>query len=63
MKLLQFAIESIVDANSSQGLISGSGKIDYVAAEQHGRAIRSDAIVKLIETVKSLFAKTVASYR
>ena len=44
MKLFQFAVASIVDANTGNGLLHSGGRIDYTAAEHHGRAIRAKTV-------------------
>ncbi len=63
MKLLQFAIESIIDAHPSQSLIDNTGRIDYVAAERRGRVLRAHSASTLISKGKSLLDKAISAYR
>ena len=53
MKKLQFAIASIVDANTGNGLVHSSVSRDYVAAERNGRKIRAKSVMALLAVIKS----------
>jgi uncharacterized protein YjiS (DUF1127 family) len=63
MSYFQFAIASIVDANTGHGLVHSGGKIDYAAAASHGRKIRAKSIIALFEVVRGRLAKVIASMR
>lgn len=63
MSSFQFAIASIVDANTGNGLLHGSASRDYASAERHGRKIRSKSIAALFATVKSSLVAGIDSYR
>jgi len=63
MKLLQFAVASVVDTNTGFGLSHNGGKIDYAAAAQHGRAIRSKSIIALYKQIKNQLGSAISSYR
>jgi len=63
MSILQFAVASLVDANTGNGLVHHDGKIDYAAAEQRGRVIRSNSVRSLFAAIKSQAGTLLASYR
>ncbi len=63
MKHFSFAIASIVDANTGFGFSHGGGKIDYRAAERHGRAIRAKSIIALVGAIKQRIGVAVEAYR
>ena len=63
MKLLQFAVASIVDANTGNGLVHGGGRIDYTAAEHHGRAIRAKSVAALISSIKDQVNNAISNLR
>lgn len=63
MNMFQFAVASIVDANTGNGLVHGSGKRDYIAAERYGRKIRARSIADVIAAIKSRLVEAVGSYR
>jgi len=63
MSNFQFAIASIVDAQTGHGLVHRDGRIDYAAEASHGRAIRSRTIAQLFGLVKRRLTKTIASIR
>ena len=63
MKLLQFAVASIVDANTGYGLAHHGGSIDYAAAAQHGRTIRAKSIVAVYKLIKDQLGNAISSYR
>ena len=63
MNMFQFAVASIVDVNTGNGLIHISGPRDYAAAENHGRKIRSQSIIKLFAQIKSAISGVFSRYR
>ena len=63
MSYFQFAIASIVDANTGHGLVHNSGKIDYAAAASHGSSIRSKSIVALFRKIRDQLSKAIATIR
>lgn len=63
MKLIYFAVASIVDANTGYKLTSAGGGIDYAAAEQHGREIRAKTVATLISRIKARLSSAVSTYR
>jgi uncharacterized protein YjiS (DUF1127 family) len=62
MKNFSFAIASIVDANTGFGLSHGGRKIDYRAAERHGRTIRAKSIIALFGAIKQRIGVAVEAY-
>jgi len=63
MKLFQFAVASIVDANTGNGLVHTGGRIDYAAAEHRGRAIRAKTVTTLISLIKGQISNAIATYK
>ena len=63
MNYFQFAIASIVDANTGHGLLHNTDRIDFAAAANHGREIRAKSIVALLGQAKSRLSKAIASIR
>jgi uncharacterized protein YjiS (DUF1127 family) len=63
MSLIQFAVASIVDANSGYGLVHNGGRIDYAAAAQRGRAIRAKSIIALYSLIKDKLGNVISGYR
>ncbi len=63
MKLLQFAVASIVDANTDHGLIHTGSRIDYAAAERRGRSIRAKTVSAQLTRIKTLVTNSVSAYR
>ena len=63
MKLLQFAVASIVDANTDHGLVHSGGSIDYSAAERHGRTIRANTVASLISLFKGRISSAISTHR
>lgn len=63
MKSLQYAVASIVDANTGHGLTHNGGRIDYAAATQHGRTIRAKSIIALYRLIKAQLGKVISNYR
>ncbi len=63
MKLLQFAVASIVDANTGHVLVHSGGRIDYAAAERHGRTIRARTVASLISLFKDRISNAISTRR
>ena len=63
MKLFQFAVASIVDANTGNGLVYTGGRIDYTAAEHRGRAIRAKTVAALISLIKGQISNAISTYK
>ena len=63
MKLFQFAVASIVDANTGNGLVHSGGRIDYAAAEHRGRAIRANTVTTLISLIKAQISNAISTYK
>ncbi|MDH3761803.1 MAG: DUF1127 domain-containing protein [Gammaproteobacteria bacterium] len=63
MNMFQFAIASIVDANTGSGLVHIHGSRDYATTERHGRKIRSRSIASLFALIKSRVAAVLDHYR
>jgi len=63
MKLFQFAVASIVDANTGNGLVHAGGRVDYTAAADHGRAIRAKTVAALIGLIKSRISNAISTYK
>jgi uncharacterized protein YjiS (DUF1127 family) len=51
MKLFQFAVASIVDANTGYGYVHNLDKIDYDAEIKNSRLIRSQSFVDLLGSI------------
>lgn len=63
MSLIQFAVASIVDANTGYGLVDNRGRIDHAAAAQRGRTIRSRSIIALYSLIKDKLGNAFSNYR
>ena len=63
MKLFQFAVASIVDANTGNGLVHSGGRIDYTAAERHGRAIRAKTVAALFSLINDQIRNAISRYQ
>ena len=63
MSILQFAVASLVDSNTGNGLVHDDGKIDYAAAAQRGRVIRSRSVISLFAAIKTQAGTLLANYR
>ena len=63
MKLFQYAVASIVDANTGNGLLHHGNAIDYGALERRSRRIRSRSITDLLALVKARLVAAIADYR
>ena len=63
MSILQFAVASLVDANTGNGLVHHEGRINYAAAEQRGRVIRANSVKSLFAAIKTQAGTLLANYR
>jgi len=63
MKHFQFAIASIVDANTGYGLPHGGGKVGYEAEEKRARALRSRSVHDFFSAIGSSIRDILADYR
>ena len=63
MKMFQFAIASIVDANTGNGLVHGAARHDYGSLEKRGRRIRSRSVIDLARVIKNRIADFVERQR
>ncbi len=63
MKLFQFAVASIVDANTGYGYAHNLDKIDYNAEIQNSRNIRSQSIAVLLRSFGQWIAASVEAYK
>ena len=63
MKLLQFAVASVVDSNTGYGHIHNGGSIGYATAAQHARTIRAKSIVAVYRLIKDRLGNSISSYR
>lgn len=63
MKHFQFAIASIVDANTGYGLPHRGGKADYETEEKRARALRARSVLDFFGALGSSIRETVADYR
>ena len=61
MKLLTFAVASIVDANTHY--LNGSSTADYSAAVRHGRAIRGKSVIESLKALARGLRSVVDAYR
>jgi hypothetical protein len=61
MNTLQFAVGSIVDANTGNGLVHYSSIRDNAALELHGRGIRAISIANLIAGIKTKLVAAINS--
>lgn len=63
MKLLQFAVASIVDANTGQGLVHDVRNIHSADHISNGRTIRARSILDTLKLIKDQLAGSVSSLR
>ena len=63
MKLLQFAVASIVDANTGYGYSRNLGNTNYGAEIHHGRNIRSRSALALLRSIGQGFADSVEQFK
>ncbi len=63
MKLLQFAIASLVDANTGGNYARHVDSIDTAAAERRAREIRSRSVIAFARSLGESLSNTLAGYR
>jgi len=63
MNILQFAVASIVDVNTGNGLAHHSDSQDNVALEQHGRGNCTNSITRSIDFFKTKLVAIIDDYR
>ena len=63
MKHLQFAIASIVDANTGYGLAHGGDTRDTAASERNARAIRARSVLASLAAARDYFAGLLDNFR
>ena len=63
MKLFEFAIASIVDANTGHGLEGRNLSVDYSSAIHAGREIRAKSVLTLFASVKHQIGQAISNYR
>ena len=63
MKLLQFAVASLVDANTGGNYARHVDSIDTAAAERHARAIRSRSVIAVARSLGDSLKGILAEYR
>ena len=62
MNTFQFAIASVVDANTGQGLPKVAGQIDYGVLTRHGREIRAKSLLEMLRTIGSRISSISARF-
>ena len=63
MKLFEFAIASIVDANTGHGLEGKNLSVDYASEIHRGREIRSKSVLALFASIKHRIGQVISNYR
>lgn len=63
MKLLHFAVASLVDANTGGNYARHVSSIDTAAAERHAREIRSRSVIAVARSLGESLKGIVADYR
>ncbi len=63
MKLFEFAIASIVDANTGHGLEGKKLSVDYSAAIHTGREIRAKSVLAWFASIKHRIGQVISNYR
>ncbi len=63
MKLFEFAIASIVDANTGHGLEGKNLSVDYASEFHRGREIRSKSVLALFASIKHRIGQVISNYR
>jgi uncharacterized protein YjiS (DUF1127 family) len=63
MKPLEFAIASIVDANTGHGLEGKNLSVDYASEIHRGREIRSKSVLALFASIKHRIGQVISNYR
>ncbi|MBT8435324.1 MAG: DUF1127 domain-containing protein [Gammaproteobacteria bacterium] len=61
MKSFQFAVASIIDANTGNGLAHSGGRIDYTAGERQGRRIRANTVAALISLIRGRISSAISN--
>jgi len=62
MKLFEFAIASIVDANTGHGLEGKNLSVDYASEIHRGREIRSKSVLALFASIKHRIGQVISNY-
>ncbi len=62
MKLLEFAIASIVDANTGHGLEGQNLSVNYASEIHRGREIRSKSVLALFASIKQRIGQVISNY-
>ncbi len=63
MKLFEFAIASIVDANTGHGLEGKNLSVDYASEIHRGGEIRSKSVLALFASIKHRIGQVISNYR
>ena len=63
MKLFEFAIASIVDANTGHGLEGKNLSVDYASEIHRGHEIRSKSVLALFASIKHRIGQVISNYR
>jgi len=63
MKLFEFTIAPIVDANTGYGLESKNLGVDYSAAIHAGREIRAKSVLAWFASIKHRIGQVISNYR
>ncbi len=63
MKLLQFAVASLVDANTGGNFARHVSSIDTAAAEREAHAIRARSIIAVTRSIGASLKRSIAEYR
>jgi uncharacterized protein YjiS (DUF1127 family) len=63
MKHFQFAIASIVDANTGYGLVHGGDSRDTTASERHARAIRARSLLTVLGGLRGYLSGLADAFR
>ncbi len=63
MKLYEFAIASIVDANTGHGLVGKNLSVDYASEIHRGGEIRSKSVLALFASIKQRIGQVISNYR
>ncbi len=62
MKLFEFAIASIVDANTGHGLVGKNLSVDYASEIHRGREIRSKSVLALFASIRHRIGQVISNY-
>ena len=63
MKPFEFAIASIVDANTGHGLEGKYLSVDYASEIHRSREIRSKSVLALVASIKHRIGQVISNYR